>query len=261
MNNQEYNNTKLSDLSLKAFEGWRQHIHKAFNSISQTQMRAPLFISRSTLEQSEYLSNFPQHIMSARSQNGNKTQEMFLTPASCLHVYGEHEHTTVDQTLTVLIEGTCIRHEDGKWNPPYRLPAFTMLEYVVIGDEDQIDVLGNQLQTVIEKMFTSAQIPIDCVPATDAFFLGSNEGAKRMQQLKGLKKEFIVATPTGPLSLASLNLHEDYFGKRFTIDSHDKPAHSLCVAFGLERLAFHSLETWGTDITNWPAIFKYEQIL
>jgi hypothetical protein len=35
----------------------------------------------------------------------------------------------------------------------------------------------------------------------------------------------------------------------------------MCVAFGIERLVAFSLETWGTDMNNWPKGFtKYVKV-
>ncbi len=91
-------------------------------------------------------------------------------------------------------------------------------------------------------------------PATDAFFLGANEGARLIQRLKGLKREYEVQSGFGPVAVASLNYHEDFFGTRFQITSQSgSAAHSLCLAFGLERLTACGLLEWGAEPQRWPA--------
>ena len=253
------NSTALAGLSgahLNAYEGWRTHITRALRSFAQESVRAPLFISRSTLEQSGYLGNFPQQVMSAHAGADTETADIFLTPASCLHIYAGQEGKSLHGGAVSLIEGTCVRHENGKWDPPYRLPAFTMLECVFLGSVEEIDAAAKNMQKVMEEIFAGAAIPVSVVPATDAFFLGSNEGARLLQQLKGLKKEFTVTEGDKTIALASLNLHEDYFGKKFSITKEGAPVHSLCAAFGIERLAIHSVTLWGKDTAHWPAPFR-----
>src|SRR5438132_297668 len=90
-------------------------------------------------------------------------------------------------------------------------------------------------------------------PATDAFFLPSSRGARLMQQLKGLKREFTCPLDGHDIALASINRHEDFFARAFRIRlASGQPAHSFCAAFGLEPLTAAGLVTWGSDPAQWP---------
>jgi len=49
------------------------------------------------------------------------------------------------------------------------------------------------------------------------------------------------------------NYHQDFFGRSLNISLPDgTPAHTGCVAFGLERFAFAFLAQYGFDLSNWP---------
>ena len=88
-------------------------------------------------------------------------------------------------------------------------------------------------------------------PATDSFFAGGEaRGRKLLQQIKGLKFELRAQmdAKATQLAIASFNLHETFFSRRFGFRLHDSPdAHSGCVAFGLERWALALALTLGPD--------------
>lgn len=52
----------------------------------------------------------------------------------------------------------------------------------------------------------------------------------------------------------SFNYHRDHFGLTWKMNAADgNPAHTGCVAFGMDRLAVALFHTHGIDISNWPA--------
>jgi hypothetical protein len=55
------------------------------------------------------------------------------------------------------------------------------------------------------------------------------------------------------LAVGSYNYHQDFFGRNLDITLPDgSPAHTGCVAFGLERIAFAFLAQFGLDPSHWP---------
>lgn len=67
--------------------------------------------------------------------------------------------------------------------------------------------------------------------AVDPFFDKGGSRAK-MAQLFPVKEEFIV----GGLAVGSVNYHRNFFGQRCDISlPTGEPAHTSCLAFGLER--------------------------
>jgi hypothetical protein len=163
----------------------------------------------------------------------------------------------MDQAKTYLVRGICARFEEGKWEAPFILPFFTMLEYVVIGSETEAKEQYDRALFIVEKLFAEFNIKGNYEFATDAFFLAGNKGAKLIQKLKGLKKEYVGVINSHSVALASLNYHEDYFSKIFSITRDGLPAFSTCIAFGIDRLVAYSILTWGEE-KNWPIEFQHE---
>src|SRR5260370_1207693 len=51
----------------------------------------------------------------------------------------------------------------------------------------------------------------------------------------------------------SFNYHRDHFRTTWDIrDANGEPAHTGCVAFGMDRLAVAMFHTHGTDLAKWP---------
>ena len=51
----------------------------------------------------------------------------------------------------------------------------------------------------------------------------------------------------------SFNYHREHFGETWDIiDQTGAPAHTACVAFGMDRLAVAMFWTHGLDVDKWP---------
>jgi seryl-tRNA synthetase len=51
----------------------------------------------------------------------------------------------------------------------------------------------------------------------------------------------------------SFNYHQSHFGTTWDIkDANGEPAHTGCVAFGMDRLAVAMFHTHGTRLDAWP---------
>lgn len=201
-------------------------------------------IQRSVLEKSGYLENFPHQVV----YTGNRIKK----PATCLSVYERFSKTTLELPLAITEQSICERVENTDKMSPFRLKKFSMLEYIYFGNEKRVEQHKEELETFAGKIFSDIGMPVQVESATDAFFLGESSGAKIMQKLKRLKLEYVFSSSQGNIALVSLNHHEDYFGKRFEITFDKVPTHSICLAFGLNRLAEAGRELWGTDTCSWP---------
>jgi hypothetical protein len=52
----------------------------------------------------------------------------------------------------------------------------------------------------------------------------------------------------------SFNYHRDHFGETWAMRTEmDEPAHTACVAFGMDRLAVALFATHGVETAEWPA--------
>jgi hypothetical protein len=129
-----------------------------------------------------------------------------------------------------------------------------MAELVVVGPANLVADEASAVEEVLTVAFMDLGLRGAFRPATDAFFLPSTRGARILQQLKQLKREFVSPLGGNGLALASINRHENYFAKAFRIKLPDgDAAHSFCAAFGLERLTAAGLLAWGADPARWPA--------
>jgi len=236
------------------FAGWRHFLAQRFASLTDETVETPVFIDRQVLTTSKYLAHFPQQLVVARGHRAPRFRTRFLTPAACLHWYGHLQATALpNDHLSALIVGPCARAESGRTSFPYRLAAFRMAELVVVGAAAAMDGEASVIEGLLADAFRRLGIGGSFQPATDAFFLPSSRGARIMQQLKGLKREFVSPLDGQPIALASINRHEDFFVRAFRIRlASGRPAHSFCVAFGLERLTAAGLLSWGTDPARWP---------
>jgi len=246
-------NPEVPQKWIQLFNAWLAFLPNLLREHYDEDMRPPLFISEQVLKESKYLEHFPQHIFALKKTVKNAKQ--YLTPASCLHVYPQLKQKKI-RRFSTLITAHCARFEGGKWKPPYRLPDFHMVELVVIGEEKYVNSAQQKIRELLTSTFTELGLQGEFQNATDAFFLGQSRGAKIIQKLKGLKQEYVVRDGRQSVAIASINSHEDFFGRCFQIRSGNSLAHSFCAAFGVERLTTYSLKAWGGDQNNWPKIFR-----
>ena len=154
----------------RAFESWRMVICRLFNPLASCTVRAPLTIVESVLRRSRYPKHFPQHVAQAISIIPGQ-EPLYLTPATCLHIYGEHADMELKDSVSVMIEGPCMRYEGGNWEQPFWLPGFTMTEFVAIGTEEHIANIAISARRTIDCLFERAGIrPLSAFPQRMRFF-------------------------------------------------------------------------------------------
>jgi seryl-tRNA synthetase len=95
--------------------------------------------------------------------------------------------------------------------------------------------------------------------ANDPFFVGEFRKQAAFQNAFQLKYEIRARLPfkDDTLAVGSYNYHQDFFGRHLNISLPDgKPAHTGCVAFGLERLAYAFVSQFGLEPAAWPAAIR-----
>jgi seryl-tRNA synthetase len=91
--------------------------------------------------------------------------------------------------------------------------------------------------------------------ASDPFF---GRGGKMMaanQKEQRLKFEVLipVISKENPTACCSFNFHQDHFGSKWGIQTHDgQTANTACLGFGLERIVMALFKTHGCDVAAWP---------
>lgn len=165
-----------------------------------------------------------------------------LNPALCLHCYPLVADSVIPagEPVVFTLGGSCFRDESGNLNHHNRLREFAMREAVFIGDPAALDLAHPPMVDFVVAVARLFGLDCRLESATDIFF---NDGApQRMfsQLLSDNKIELIVrGLPDGaPMAAASVNKHQTHFTVPFgAMTDGGLPAVSLCVGFGIDRLA------------------------
>ncbi|MBA3579528.1 MAG: hypothetical protein H0W42_06015 [Gemmatimonadaceae bacterium] len=181
-----------------------------------------------------YLTSFPGRAVAVPS---GLSAEFAVPPAACMHCYADVADSKLDSPLVVFaIRNLCARGDETVDASRGRLRQFTMREIVLLGTGAEVDrarrALMRRAQTYVTRLDLGATIDV----ATDPFHIPADRGKLALQRLRALKYELRMPVAGEKIAVASFNYHEDYFGRAFGITLPDgSPAHSGCVAFGLER--------------------------
>jgi acyl carrier protein len=185
-----------------------------------------------------------------------RNDDVTFSPAVCYHAYPEWSGRTLGtEPILLTARGHCYRYEDGNHIPLERLWEFTMREIIVVGTREQVEDVRQSLVRQVTQLVEMLELDASIETATDPFFAAGDEGRRLMQQAGALKYELRLAVDaTGrTIATASFNHHHDFFGTRFGIRlPNNEPAHSGCVAFGLERWVLALCAQHGVDSHAWP---------
>jgi len=182
--------------------------------------------------------------------------QALLSPAVCYHLYFALADKPLPNGQVIgTAVGNCFRYEAINLVSLERLWNFTMREVIFVGSKDF--VLENRerarlrMAEVLEKIGMAYRVE----SANDPFFIGEFRKQAAFQSAFQLKFEIRARLPFSDSTLAvgSYNYHQDFFGRNLNITLPDgSPAHTGCVAFGLERIAFAFLAQFGLDRAGWP---------
>lgn len=233
-------------------------------------------MSRSALEKSGYLKSFPNllgcmccmpgseaEVRSAIArfeQGGDWTQsleigDLVLTPAACYPVYpiAAERGPAPREGYVFDICANCFRREPS--TDLDRLQSFRMREFVRIGTADQILKFREAWVERARAMAQALGLPHQIDLASDPFFGRAGPLLALSQREQALKFELLVPVLSGraPTACMSFNYHQDHFGRTWELLLDDgAPAHTGCVAFGMDRLAIALFVTHGLETQAWP---------
>ena len=239
-------------------------------------MRFPPVMSRAQLEKSGYLKSFPnllgcvcglhgteQEINAAVSRfdaGGDWTTslspaDLVLSPAACYPVYpiAASRGPLPAGGLRFDVAADCFRREPSKHLD--RLQSFRMREYVCIGAPDDVAAFRERWIVKAQAIARDLGLAFRVDTASDPFFGRVGQMKAISQQQQALKCELWVPlrSEDSPPACMSFNYHRDHFGVTWGIDDTDgAPAHTGCVAFGMDRLAVALFATHGIDTSAWP---------
>jgi seryl-tRNA synthetase len=171
-----------------------------------------------------------------------------LTPAACHHLYTAHEGDALSAPLYLTTRNTCFRHE-AEYVPLRRQWSFSMREIVCLGTAVEAAAFLEQARFVADALLRQAGLPVKWESATDPFFRPTQNPKYLIQRVQPIKHEAVYG---GDLAIGSVNLHHEHFGEAFSITRDGAPAHSACIAFGIERWLYAVTDGYGTDPASWP---------
>ena len=240
-------------------------------------MRFPPVMNRGQLEKSGYLKSFPNLLGCVCGLHGTEREinaavsrfdaggdwttslspaDLVLSPAACYPVYpiAASRGPLPAGGLRFDAAADCFRREPSRHLD--RLQSFRMREYVCIGSPDDVAAFRERWMVRAQGIARDLGLTFKVDQASDPFFgrVGQMKAVSQKQQ--SLKFELLVPlrSEEQPTACMSFNYHRDHFGTTWGItDAAGEPAHTGCVAFGMDRLAVAMFHTHGTDLAKWPA--------
>ncbi len=239
--------------------------------------RFPPVMSRAHLERHGYLKSFPnllgcvsclegseteirgyadRHLNGGDWTEGLETADLVLTPAACYPVYpiAAARGAVPEAGYRFDVACDCFRREPSRHLD--RLQSFRMREYVRIGTPEQIVAFREAWIKTATAMADELGLTYTVETASDPFFgrLGQIMAFSQLEQ--ALKFELLIPLRGAAAGTAcmSFNYHREHFGTTWGLNLADgEPAHTGCVAFGMDRLAVALFATHGATLADWPA--------
>jgi seryl-tRNA synthetase len=239
-------------------------------------LRFPPVMSRHQLETSGYLKSFPNLLGCVCALHGSEAEingavarhdaggdwttsltpaDLVLSPAACYPVYpiAAARGAVPDEGYVFDIAADVFRHEPS--TEIDRFQSFRMREYVRIGTPDQVASFRHRWMERARGIADALELPYTVEQASDPFF-GRMGQMKAVAQLQAaLKFELLIAVRSEEKRTAcmSFNYHKEHFGTVWDMKlGMGEPAHSGCVAFGMDRLAVALFAVHGLDLAQWP---------
>src|SRR5262249_160922 len=133
--------------------------------------------------------------------------------------------------------------------------SFRMREYVCIGTAEDVASFRERWMARAQQIATDLGLNFRIDQASDPFFgrVGQMKAVAQVQQ--SLKFELLIPLRPHAKPTACMSFHDPqaHFGPPWGIaDASGQPAHTGCVAFGMDRLAVAMFQTHGIDIATWP---------
>lgn len=254
------------------FETVMARLQAALTAVNPQGLPGPVWytpvVPHRNIERAEYAENFPQllgrvHAMRLGAQPEEvqtaapSETDVVLAPAVCYSVYPQIADSTITEAHHFDAVGHCYRHEATSEYGRFR--SFRMREFIVVGDPETAWEWRAGWIGRCEELFTRLGLDFRVEAASDPFFGPGDRFMRSSQIQQSLKYEFIAPVYDGDpgTAFASANCHKDHLGDRFAIGyTGAGPAHSACMAFGLERTVSALIHAHGDKLADWPELFN-----
>jgi hypothetical protein len=131
-----------------------------------------------------------------------------------------------------------------------------MREIVFVGPRDYVLEQRDRCVKAAAALLDEWGLSYEIRSATDPFFIDEYSAQSSFQSAFELKFEVRADLPYAAgktLAIGSFNYHQDFFGRSLSIKQPEGgSAHTGCVGFGMERLAWAFLSQYGLDLVGWP---------
>jgi seryl-tRNA synthetase len=240
-------------------------------------LRFPPVVSRALIEKSGYLKSFPHLLGCVCNLEGDertigaavgrfeagqdwtgalKTADLVLSPAACYPLYplAAARGALPAEGLLFDVASDCFRREPSR--DIDRFQSFRMREYVRVGSPEQVQAFRQEWMTRATGIAETLGLVYQVETASDPFFGRGGVLVSRAQEEQELKFELVIPVRSAekPTACMSFNYHREHFGQTWGIKNEaGEPAHTACVAFGMDRLAVALFATHGEDPADWPA--------
>jgi seryl-tRNA synthetase len=262
---------------LAAVDAWCQRqAHDVFGAVPH---QYPTLLPVAAMERCDYFASFPHHITfaphlqealdgidrvaqappaerAARVSEALAPASHLLSPSVCFHTYLRFADATVAPPIAVTAVNRCYRWESSNFATCERLWDFTMREIVFLGAPDWVAACRQRAMGVFQELVVALGLDGWIETAHDPFFVGRFAAKRYFQLLTRAKYELRLALPYsgGSLSVASFNVHDDFFGRSFAIRGPDTGfVATACAGAGLERWVWALFAQHGVDLARWPA--------
>ncbi|MBI3673049.1 MAG: amino acid--[acyl-carrier-protein] ligase [Rhizobiales bacterium] len=243
-------------------------------------LRFPPAMSRKQLEKSGYLKSFPNLLGCVCALHGSEAEingavatfekggdwtasltsaDLVLSPAACYPVYPIAAERGLVPALGYVfdIAADVFRHEPS--TDIDRFQSFRMREFVRIGTAEQVSAFREVWMTKAQEMARRLMLPFAVEQASDPFFGRVGQMMAVAQIQAALKFELLIPVRSAemPTACMSFNYHKEHFGLAWDMRlASGEPAHSGCVAFGMDRLAVALFAVHGIDFRRWPGAVR-----
>jgi seryl-tRNA synthetase len=243
-------------------------------------MRFPPVMSRKQLEKSGYLKSFPNLLGCVCALHGTEpviraaadrleqgadwtealtASDLVLSPAACYPVYpsAAARGALPAGGWQFDIEADVFRHEPSRSLD--RLQSFRMREFVRIGSPQEIVAYRERWLSRAPQIAADLSLPHTLDVANDPFFGRVGQMMAVSQRQQALKFELLIPYHAGavPTACMSFNYHREHFGVVWNMnDERGAPAHTSCVAFGIDRLVVALFANHGVNPAQWPAVTR-----
>jgi seryl-tRNA synthetase len=183
---------------------------------------------------------------------------MCLNPAACFPCYPTLKGMSFEKGRAYTWLGRVFRYESRNISGLDRLYEFNVRELVFVGDDEYVRDCRRRALKVVESLATYFDIDCRIQTATDPFFATVSAAKKFWQAAQEVKNEIKIPSldATGQvkqLACGSINLHGNFFGRRFDIKGADGEAvQTGCVGLGIERWVLATFTQHGFDPDRWP---------